>query len=112
MTLVALGDKMKCFYHTEYDSVTTCSKCGQPICKTCHSIGDIGHAVCLTCWEKIQLEDQAQRKLELSTEKELKLSQVAGTALAALALGLVITCANQMLSMAQRMLKTLKASHN
>jgi len=105
---------MKCFYHPEYDSIATCSKCGQPICRMCHYIGDIDHAVCLTCWEKIQLEDQAQRKQEAvdSVDTRLSISQVAGTALAALALGLVITCANQMLSMAQRMLKTLKASHN
>jgi len=105
---------MKCSYHPEYDSVTICLKCGQPICRMCHSIGDADTAVCLTCWEKIQLNDQAQRKQDAiaSVDSTLGISQIAGTALAALALGLVITCANQMLSMAQRMLKTLKASHN
>ena len=84
---------MKCFYHPEYDSITTCSKCGQPICRTCHALGKDDYVVCLTCWEKIQLEDQTQRKQEAivsSEDKELKLSQVAGIALVALALGLVI----------------------
>ena len=105
---------VKCFYHPLYDSVTTCSKCNQPIRKTCHALGKDDYAVCLNCWEKIQLEDQAQRKREaiVSVDSRLGISQVAGIALAALALGLVITCANQMLAMAQRMLKTLKASHN
>jgi hypothetical protein len=101
---------MKCYYHPNYDSETTCTKCGQPICRTCHSLGGTDHAVCLTCWEKIQLADQNQGKQELILRsiKELGISQVTGIALAALALGLVIACANQMLLMAQRMLKTLK----
>jgi len=103
---------MKCFYHPEYDSVTTCTKCGQLICRMCHSIGDADHAVCLTCvGKRYSLKINLRRKQEAiaSADSRLGISQVAGTALAALALGLVITCANQMLSMAQRMLKTLKA---
>jgi len=105
---------MKCFYYPEYDSVTTFSKCGQPICRTCHALGKDYYVVCLTCWEKIQLEDQGQRQQEAiaSIDTRLGISQIAGTALAILALSLVIGCVNQMLSMAQRMLKTLKASHN
>jgi len=105
---------MKCYYHPEYDSVTSCSKCGQPICDVCY-LGAIDHAICRTCWDKFTLEDQLQRdkvRQELSSRrnnKELDISQVAGIALAAFALSLVIICANQMLSLAQRMLRTLKA---
>jgi|GEM_PF-1271946 len=104
---------MKCYYHPEYDSVTTCSKCGQPICDVCY-LGNINYAICRTCWDKFTLEDQLQRnkeRQELSSKrnnKELDISQVTGIALAAFALSLDIICANQMLSMAQKMLKTLR----
>ncbi|MFA5065869.1 MAG: hypothetical protein WC566_10460 [Dehalococcoidia bacterium] len=104
---------MKCYYHPEYDSETTCSKCGQPICDVCY-LGAREHAICRTCWNKFTLEDQLQRNKERQellskrNNKELDISQVAGMAMASLALSLVIICANQMLSMAQKMLKSLK----
>lgn len=41
---------MKCYYHPEYDAVSMCSKCGQPICKTCEYF-DKPKPVCLTCYE-------------------------------------------------------------
>lgn len=72
----------------------------------CHSVGDDEHAVCQTCWEKFTLESELV-VLTKAKGKPLGISQVAGMALAALALGLVITCANQMLSIAQRMLKAI-----
>jgi len=81
-------------------------------------LGAWEHAICRTCWDKFTLEDQLQRNkerqelLSKGTDKGLDISQVAGAALAAFALSLVIMCANQMLSKAQRMLKTLKASQN
>jgi len=105
---------MKCYNHPEYDSATTCSKCDQPICEICY-LGAKEHAICRTCWDKFTLEDQLQRNKErqelLSKRKseELDISQVAGVAVASLALSLVIICANQMLSMAQRMLRSLRA---
>jgi uncharacterized UBP type Zn finger protein len=113
MTASAAGDKMKCYNHPEYDSVATCSKCGQSICEMCY-LGAREHAICRTCWDKFTLEDQLQRnkeRQELSSNrdiKELGMPQIAGIALAALALSLVIICANQMLSMAQKMLKALR----
>jgi len=73
-------------------------------------LGAREYAICRTCWEKITLEDQLQRNKErqelLSKSKSegLNISQVAGIALASLALSLVIICANQMLSIARRML--------
>ena len=36
---------MKCYYHPEYDSVTTCSKCGQPVCEMCY-LGTREYAIC------------------------------------------------------------------
>lgn len=42
---------MKCHYHPEYDAVSTCSKCGQPICKACESF-DKPVPVCLNCYEQ------------------------------------------------------------
>jgi len=104
---------MKCYNHPEYDSVTTCSRCGQPICEICY-LGAREHAICRTCWDKFTLEDELQRSKERQEllskrdNKELDISQVAGMAMAAFALSLVIICANQMLLMAQKMLKTLR----
>lgn len=42
---------MKCHYHPEYDAVSTCSKCDQPICKTCEYFKE-PRPVCLNCYEK------------------------------------------------------------
>ncbi len=42
---------MKCDYHPEYDAVSTCSKCGRPICKVCEYFKE-PNPVCLTCYEK------------------------------------------------------------
>ncbi len=108
---------MKCYNHPEYDSVATCLKCSQPICEICY-LGARDHAICRTCWDKITLEDQLQRNKErqelLSKRKseELNISQVTGTALAVFALSLVVICANQMLSIAQKMLNALRANDN
>jgi len=45
---------MKCHYHPEYEAVSTCSKCGQPICKTCEYFNQ-PKPVCLTCYEEFML---------------------------------------------------------
>ena len=42
---------MKCHYHPEYDAVSTCSKCGQPICVMCEYIKE-PKPWCITCYEK------------------------------------------------------------
>ncbi len=104
---------MKCYNHPEYDSVTTCSKCGQSICEICY-LGAREHAICRTCWDKFTLEDQLKRnkeRQELLSKRNnegLDISQVASIGLASLALSLVIICANQMLSLAQKMLEDMR----
>jgi len=42
---------MKCDYHSEYDAVSTCSQCGQPICVMCEYIKE-PKPWCITCYEK------------------------------------------------------------
>lgn len=42
---------MKCHYHPEYEAVSTCSKCGQPICRMCEYFKE-PKPVCLTCYEE------------------------------------------------------------
>ena len=41
----------KCFYHEDRDAVTTCSRCGQPVCSECNYITGT-HPICRNCWEK------------------------------------------------------------
>ncbi len=42
---------MACFYHPDVEAVTTCIKCGQPVCTECSYVRGT-HPVCRNCWDK------------------------------------------------------------
>lgn len=90
---------MKCRYHPEYGAVSTCSKCGQPICKTCEYFKE-PKPVCLTCYEGhiSNLPKAEYKKSAFEIDKKaivVPVVVVIGTGL--FAWGTAITCSGLMI---------------
>ena len=43
---------MKCFYHPDRDSVSTCSRCEQAICSECNYVAGT-NPICRSCWDEL-----------------------------------------------------------